>query len=385
VPDTVRQLQNNAEWTIGEMAFTSNYPNGFTFTLEAASSGGAIVSAEVEWVHRANRPGLPKQVRSEDAEIDPDSGQITATWEATGATSVPPWVGVEYSWYLWDEAGNEFQTEIALVEYEDNSKDWVRHESDEVIVFSAGLQDDIGEMVVEAMDAQRQKYIDGWGAPLPYRPRVILFGGFDDWLEWQIGHQDTTGLGEVAVGLTSGFWGGTVQVLYGPPEDLAYGTVVHEIEHLYQNEYLARRVKWMPGWFTEGDATFYQLDEYTLNYAMNYVDFMISTDTLPTLLQGDGPSVGGGNALDGYYVGYTFFKWMDEKYGIEKHREIMDLLAQDVPFFEALEQALGMSTIEIERAWRIWLGASPDAPTLIPTWTPPPGLASPTPFQFGKK
>jgi hypothetical protein len=382
VQDEARPLQNNAEWTIGEMTFTSNYPTGFSFTLEASSSGGAIVGAEVEWVHRANRPGQPKQRRTEDGEIAADTSLITATWEATQSTAVPPWVGVEYHWNLRDEAGNEFETEPVQVEYEDTSKDWIRHESDDVVVFSVGLSDDIGANVVEAMDAQRQKYLDGWGGALPYRPRVILFGGMDDWLEWQIGHQDTSGLGVITVGLTSDLWGGTVQVLYGPEDELAWGTVLHEIEHLYQNEFLAGRIGWMPGWFTEGDATFYQMDEGTLSYAMDYVSFMVLSDTLPTLLQGDGPSISGDDALDGYYVGYTFFKWMDEKFGIAMHKQIMDLLAADVPFFEALAQATGMTTQELERGWRIWLGATPDAPTLVPTWTPPPGLASPTPFKF---
>ncbi len=385
--DAARQTQNSAEWSIGEMTFQSNYPNGFTFTVEASSSGGAIASARVEWTHRANRPGEPKQVIRETGTVDPGTGLITAVWAPEQSSAVPPWVGVNYQWRLRDEAGNEFLTEPAFAEYEDHSKAWDRHESDEVIVFSSGLQDNIGELVVDAMDRQRQKYLDGWGALLPYRPRVILFGSLDDWLEWQIGHQDTTGLGTITVGLTSDVWGGTVQVLFGSLDDLAYGIVVHEVEHLYQYEFLSRRVAFTPGWFREGDATFYQMDESTLNYAMNYVDYMVSTNTLPLLLQGHGPSVGGDDALDGYYVGYTFFKWIDEKYGIEMHRHIMELMAQDLPFTEIFEQALGMSITEIESAWRIWLGASPDAPTLAPTWTPPPiwnGLPTATPFVFGK-
>jgi hypothetical protein len=58
------------------------------------------------------------------------------------------------------------------------------------------------------------------------------------------------------------------------------------------------------------------------------------------------------------------------------------LLAADVPFFEALEQATGMRRQDIERSWRLWLGASEYAPTLVPTWTPVPLIiVTPTPLQ----
>ncbi|MBN1679758.1 MAG: hypothetical protein JW966_05665 [Anaerolineae bacterium] len=377
-----RLRQNQAEWTVASATFQSAYPNGFIFEIDASSSGGAIVSAQVEWVHRAvTRTDLPNFVRRADGEIDPETGLITAVWTPRGATAVPPWVGVRYHWVLRDEAGNEFETEEAFAEYEDVSRQWIRAESDEVIVFSTGLSPDVGELVVQAMAYQRQKYVDGWGEQLPYRPRVILFGDFDTWLEWQVGHQDTTGLGVVAVGMTSGVWGGTVQVVFGSEEEMAYGTVLHEVEHMYQQEYLAKRLSFTPGWFIEGDATFYQ--EEDMSFAVNYVQNLVRNDDLPVLLQGDGPTTGGEDALHGYYMGYMFFKWVDENWGIEAHREIMDLLAQNLPFFDVLEQVIGLDVMTMESQWRVWLGASPDVPTLIPTWTPLPFLEPPTPMQFG--
>lgn len=377
-------FQGSAEWTIGSMTFESRYPDGFAFRLQASSSGGAIVSARVEWQHRPhNRPNQPITIRRADGAIDPATGEIVATWTPSGSTAVPPWVGVYYRWKLRDEAGNEYVTEQASAEYADTSREWARTETDEVSVFASDLPDNMGDLVAEAMAAQHQKYLDGWGGTLPYRPRVILFGDFDAWLAWQVGHQDTTGLGVIRVGVTSDEWGGTVQVLYGPPEELAYGTVVHEVEHLYQAEFLAGRLAFTPGWFIEGDATFYQLDS-TPDLAVEYVAQKVRAGQLPPLLQGNGPTTVGQNALDGYYIGYQFFAWLDEKWGIAMHRQIMELLADDLPFLDALEQATGMSAAELEREWRIWLGASPDAPTLVPTWTPPPFLPTPTLMQFGK-
>jgi len=364
------QQQNNAQWTISDDMFESSYPNGFSFSIKAASSGGEIVSARAEWYHRPNtRPNEPLTVRRAEGEIDPDTGIISASWVPTGtATQLPPWVAVEYHWKFRDAAGNEYETEPTIAEYEDTSRTWVRTESEDVLVFSSDLPNDIGQMVVDAMDAQREKYEAGWGKLLPYRPRVILFGDFDAWLEWQTGYQDTTGLGVFAVGFTSDDWGGTVQVMFGSEEELAYSTVLHEVEHLYQQEFLASRDVWTPGWFIEGDATYYQMED--MYYATAYVDNVIREGRLPALLSGEGPTTGGENALDGYYIGYTFFVWMEEQFGIEAHRQWMELLAQDVPFFEALETVTGRTTVELERGWRESIGASGDAPTLIPTWTP---------------
>jgi hypothetical protein len=381
-PETPRQ-QNNAEWTIGAATFQSNYPAGFQFSIDAESGGGEIVSAKVEWAHRPQRPGQTRFVSRADGERDPATGRFTAVWEALLGNPVPPWVEVRYRWILRDAAGNEFATDEATADYADTSRGWVRHEGDEVIVFSTGLPDDMGQLVVQAVADQRQKYLDGWGAALPYRPRVILFGDMDSYREWQGFTTDTSSLGFVNVGLTSDAWGGTVQVVYGSAEELAYGTALHEIEHLHQYEFWAGRVSFLPGWFVEGDAEFYMLDTEPL-FAMEYARARAADGTLPPLLQGYGPSITGDDPLEGYYLGLAFFRWMDEKWGITMHRRLMDLIGQDVPLVEALQTATGLTPEEIESAWRVWLGASPIAPTLFPTWTPPPFFPSPTPFKFNQ-
>ena len=381
---TPQAAQDGVQWTVQDAEFVSNYPNGFSFKLRAASSGGPIVKATVEWQHRAhNRPNQPITVRRAEGEIDPETGLITATWEPSGATAVPPWVGVYYSWKLRDAAGNEYVTQRTFAEYSDDGHTWKRTESDKVIVFATGLPDDIGDLVVEAVNVQYPKYVEGWGASLVYRPRVILFGDFDSWLEWQVGHQDTSGLGVITVGMTSDMWGGTVQVVTGSERELAYGTVLHEIEHLHQYEFLAGRVAFTPSWFMEGDATFYQLDRETLDYADWYVRNLVAADDLPLLFHGPGPTTVGENALHGYYIGYKFFQWLTEKWGMAAHRDLMALLADNMNFYEAIQEVTGMDMDTAERTWRSWLGANPNYPTLVPTPTPPAFLPTPTMMTFG--
>jgi hypothetical protein len=112
---------------------------------------------------------------------------------------------------------------------------------------------------------------------------------------------------------------------------------------------------------------------------------LAASNQLPALLEGSGPSqnsVGpdGINRL-GYDMGYVFYKWFVEIYGLDAHREFMELLGPSIGFNAALEQVTGLPYQEIERQWRIWLGASPEAPTLvpIPTMRFPPTV---TPFIF---
>lgn len=376
--------QNDAVWTVTENTFLSAYPNGFKFVLQAQSSGGSIVSARVEWQHRAhNRPRQPISVRRETGEIDAETGVITAVWRPSGSTGVPPWVAVYYTWELRDAAGNVFETDVTETEYADNTRAWLRTESEDAIVFSEGLPAGAGELVLQALRETRQKYLDGWGQTLPYKPRIILFHDLETFSEWQVDRYDTTNLGYVSVGLTSDAWGGTAQVLFGSTQALAYETVLHEVEHMHQYEYLfPGRTAYTPGWFYEGDARFYEMGDHF--YDRQRVLDLAASGELPTLLQGTGPGVSGMDPLLGYAMGYMFWDWLVERWGMTFHRELMALLNQNAPLNDALATLTGMDALQVEREWRAWLGATPlDPPTLIPTPTPLPLLLPPTPMTFG--
>lgn len=355
-------------WTAADFAFESRYPDGFAFTARITSSAGPIVRGRVIWSH------VPGTQRSRPIAIDPVTGQLSAVWNVGVGDAVPPWVGITYYWDVGDAQGNSFQTAPQYVEYEDTSRDWLRTESDDIIVFSTGLLPDVNDLAVAAMAEQRATYRAAWGDLLPYKPRAILFGSRTAWNEWQVGVQNDS-----VIGVTSDDWGGTAQVVaYGDYTDLAYGTVLHEVAHLYQAEFTLM----VPGtWVIEGNATFFERNQM-YNYEAA-VRSLAASDKLPVLLQGTGPGVSGRTARRGYDVGYTFFKWMTDTYGLEAHRAFIELLGQGVGRNQALEAVTGLAVDEIESRWRVWLGASSVASTLIPTPTPL-MFPSPTPFSFKK-
>ena len=358
--------QSDVRWSVGALTFESLYPQGMRFSAEIRSNAGPITRGRVVWSH------TPGTQRSRPIEIDPQTGLLTATWEATGADAVPPWVGLTYYWDVGDSAGNSFQTEPQTAEYADETRDWLRAESEDIIVFAQALSPEAAQYAIEAMAAQRETYREAWGGLLPYRPRAILFGSRAAWNEWQIS-APLAG----AIGVTSSDWGGTAQIVSGADYyDLAYGTVLHEVAHLYQHEFTFM----MPGtWLIEGNATFFELagrDSYEA-----YARALAANDTLPTLLEGTGPGVSGRTARRGYNIGYTFFAWLVENYGLEGHHQLIELLGQGVERNPAIEAVTGLSTAEVESRWRMWLGASPAAPTLVPTPTMR-LFPTVTPYQF---
>ncbi len=353
-------------WTVQDQTFDSNYPAGFTFHATITSSAGPIVRGRVVWTH------VPGTQRSRPADLDPDTGALTAVWEATGSDAVPPNLGVDYYWDISDADGNTYQTAVQHVEYEDPTHDWQRFEGDDVIVFTENLPSDLGPMVVDAMQQNQSKYMAGWGALLPYKPRAILFGDFDAWSEWQISYVNPR-----VIGTTRSDWGATVQVVSGSNMyDLAYGTVPHEVEHIYQDVFVGFLAV---DWFNEGDATFFEISQQ-YDYEANVRQIAASGHLLPLLID-SGPGIRGTRARDGYDIGYTFWKWLTDTYGIDIHRQVMLGIRAGEGRNAALEQATGLSVQEIETQWRVWLGAGAEIPTLIPL---PTAFTFPSPTPFGQ-
>lgn len=364
----------DAEWTISDNTFESRYPNGFVFTVKASSSAGEIENATVVWSH------APRNQRRASGQYVEDQELFVGSWPGIAEDSLPPWVAVNYQWRFTDVAGNTY-TSIWYRggEYSDTSTTWHRYESEDIIAFiEEGFPEDMGQQVLDAMAAQRETFLQAWGGLLSNKPRAILFYNNQSWLGWRRGETSAS-----LAGQTSSDWGGTVQRLAsGGPLAMAWGTVLHEVGHLYQQEFAPSGFP--PGsWWNEGNATFFELIQ-DYDYEQRVRNLAVR-GSLPALLMGTGPgqnSVGAdGQIRLGYDTGYTFFKWLVVNYGLDAHYQIVQRVRDGSDRNAALEDVTGLSVNEIETQWRVWLGASPDAPTLFPTepFRFPPTV---TPFIF---
>lgn len=364
--------EGDATWMVSESEFESYYPNGFTFSTVATSDKGQTVQASVIWSH------VPGKLTRRDAEIDTRTGYVSMRWRPD--ESLPPWVAVNFYWSFADSQGNRYRTDWILGnEYADSGDEWERIESDDVIVYiQSGLSEEILDLTVAAVAEQHETFIAAWGEPLPYIPRVILFSNQTDFQRWR----DAFG-GSSVIGQTSDDWGATVQVISDEDSHrLAYGTVLHEIGHLYQF-HMAPDAFPAGSWFTEGNATFFELDQQ-YGYVRR-VRNLARYDELPILLEGDGPisfeTGPDGQGRLGYDIGYTFFVWLTDTFGLEAHHQLIHELGAGTPRNDALQIVTGMSLVDMETAWRESLGADGPPPTLIPTqpYRFPPTV---TPFQY---
>lgn len=348
----------NAIWSVESEAFTSSYPDGFTFTIRVQSNAAPVTVASVIWSHTPN-----ELKRQETQDID-GNGLIQIRYRTSRA--IPPWVAVNYYWSFIDANGNRYRTDwIVGSEYvPDDPDQWIRYESEDIIVVIQNtLSQDAISNTVDAMTQQRNTFLQAWGELLPYKPRAILFSDRQDFNAW-LGNFDTS-----ILGLTDPEWGTTVQV-FNPEDtlaDLTYGTVPHEIAHLYQFEFVGERGFPSGSWFTEGNATLFELSQM-----YDYEDRIRTValeGNLPPLFQNDnlfamsfGPDQ---RSRYGYDLGYTFWKWLIVEYGLDGHRQLIERLADGVERNDALESITGLRLSEIETAWAQWLGAEAAAPPIL--------------------
>jgi hypothetical protein len=377
-----------AEWTLSDSQFTSNFPDGFSFSAKASSSAGELVSASVFYSHN---PHHEDDFRAR-GEVDPETGEVSVVVEGNDAEGIPQWVEMNYRWRITDSAGTVFLSEwFTGAEYEDNTREWLRLESEDAIVFlQDGLPAETLQLAMDALEQNRPRYETVFGRTLSYKPRIIIYADRETFLEWR--SLEAARSGTIVVGQTSSAWGGIVQFMLNEDlEGLALSTIPHEVAHLYQDDVYDFAG---PGWWIEGNAVWFEVGQ-DYDYEQRVRD-LAAIDEIPPLFVDGGPNVVGagadGRGRLGYDIGYTFNIWLVENFGVEAQAQIADELSEleDIPFFEIedefyriLEEVTGMELADIEQEWRLWLGASPAAPTLIPTPTlslrfPPTN----TPFQF---
>lgn len=372
---------------ITNFTYQTHYPFGLEFTATITLPDNIQTIDSVNLVYRFPA-GTGSRVRATPTGNENE-------WQAVAyeTRGLAPWMTMDVYWRITYDNTETVESQPVPVQYADPSRSWWRAESEDVIVYWFDFPRDLGEVVVTAFAQVRGKYEDGFGGLLPFKPTVIIFPPGDAMGEFQGGGQinpRTTGQAN------SDTYSAVLRVrgleieeirqdcVWNEDRDLAWqmrfaaSVATHEVAHLYQYAFYGGRG---PAWWIEGQATFFELDMGPVDQRLRRLASM--GEDLATL-QGIGPSGQVSTAASdgcthlGYEMGASFINWFVAQYGIDAHRQIVELNDRNIPLDDAVEMVSGSPFLDVERAWRAYIGLNPDP--FIPPTSEYIFPASPTPF-----
>lgn len=346
------------------------FGDGITFRLEMPHPAAEPAGVEVRY-------GLPDGivVRRSPAAVDLAGGVLRATyaWEPR----VPLVVGteIEYRFAIRSGDGPETRTAPATVSYIDASLPWTTASEGLVeIWYHAGgeaIEADARAGIRAALDVLRQSY----GAELERPTRLMLYADIER-MRRDLGGGASPWVGGAAIAELN------VTVLYAPvenrdPLDLQ-ATVAHEITHIVLEHRTENSFGGLPAWLHEGLAT---TVESTIAERFPYDEIMtrvVARDEFVSLrgITGSFPASGQA-ALNAYAQSNSLLGYIIETWGPEGVARLLEAYAGGVSDNEAVQEALGVSLDELDRAWLGTYGvehptfASLTAPDVAAATSPP--------------
>lgn len=174
--------QKVAGFLFTSFTFRSHYPAGMEFSAVIEPPEGVTISrVKLSYTFsNTGRSGEPAAVRP-----GVDSNEWIATfYEYRGLT---PWHDLDVFWEIRTTDGSTITTEPVHAVYYDATREWYRAESNDIVAYWFGISETLGKYVIDAMATNREKYLQGFGIPLPYRPVAIIYPPGGIWNEYQSG------------------------------------------------------------------------------------------------------------------------------------------------------------------------------------------------------
>lgn len=377
--------------TISETTVTSVYPRGMIFEMTATNEADNIEAVRIEVNYRS---GEKRLVRAD---------KINGIWMAhpwEDGDGIPAWVPFDFNWIIRDSDGIEVITERYAVEYWDPTREWTRIDLEAATIFVYDYEhiystEELARILNEVIVGTEPHRVAGFGRPISYEPIIVLYASDADYAE-TIG----SGIGSPTVGgralavegvvylfwdafiTTPGFSGaneclwyssdfnpGIVAIRQEPYEkfsldNLLYSGIAHEVTHLYQGDFGLLLLRPAPDWWIEGQADFFSGSTGEWLPPEPRLRYLTTLDnTIPTL---NGENISretrqaDGCLYLNYNVGFSFVNWYVNTYGLDTHAEVVRLLSENrMPLADALEAATGETFLDLENAWRTYIGFQP--------------------------
>jgi hypothetical protein len=329
-------------------------------------------------------------------------GEETQAWSAFWNLShqIPAWAEFEFRWCARDTAGETVCTEPQPLTLVDPNQVWNRVTTDYAILYWYGFgedqREDIARRFTRAVASTRPRLIEGFGRDISYKPIAIVYPDGESSqqvLSWgldagSLQNAASLGMAVMVLAPTHVVWEEFADCSLFPPEewsmeyrlrwtleaDAQWGLV-----HLYLGDMLRRQststsnfgwdsvnygsLFWLYGqarWFTNTSFGDWPCEEHVQQVAAEYgIRSLLRMNFYSDYKGPDGCP----GFLDD--VGASFINWLVYTYGIETHRQIVELMTptEDVPrgmdFEDAIEQATGKPFDELENEWRAYLELPP--------------------------
>jgi hypothetical protein len=291
-----------------------------------------------------------------DAEIEPGTQVQTSFTIDQNRDYLPPGTELEYWWTITDEAGNELKTEPQPLLYLDDRHDWQTLSNDRLTLYWYRGDRAFGEALFDQANKTLDQIEAEAGVMVEIPVKIFIYGSFSDLREAiAVGAQEWTG--------GQAFTDQGVVVIGVSPSDLTYGLAAtpHELTHLVIHQATDNPYGDIPRWLDEGLAVYMsgEMDAGWRGYRAEVTgsaqaNKLMTLQTLSSSFPADSDQAGLAYAQSGSVVEFII-----QHYGEDAMAGLLDIFSEGALYDEALEQALGVDTWELDNAWRETIGAQP--------------------------
>lgn len=321
-----------------------------TFNIEAESDNPIV---EARLLYRV--AGQIATARG-DAEIEPGT-QVKASYTIDqNRDYLPPGTELEYWWTLTDEVGNELKTEPQPLIYLDDRHDWQTLSNDRLTLYWYRGDRAFGEALFDQANKTLDQIESEAGVKVEMPVKIFIYGSFSDLREAiAVGAQEWTG--------GQAFTDQGVVVIGVAPSDLSYGLAAtpHELTHLVIHQATDNPYGDIPRWLDEGLAVYMsgEMDAGWRGYRAEVAgsaqaNKLMTLQTLSSSFPADSAQAGLAYAESGSVVEFII-----QHYGKDAMADLLEIFSEGALYDQALEQALGVDTWELDNAWRESIGAQP--------------------------
>lgn len=332
------------------------FPGGLAFDLTAEADGEIV---EIRLYYRTLDDGVWSYAYPT---FDPGQ-RITARLDldTSGSVYLAPGTQVEYYYIIRDSLGNEFQTSLATLEYEDTRFQWKEVQAGPVVLSYHDISESRVTSVVNQVEPHLERIAGILSAGDLEPMKGIIYNRRSEAVAAFPRQSETISAQGVYAGFSFPATGVFVGLGFQPR------IIVHEAAHLMLHQALGSGALRVPAWLDEGFASYVEPN------SRPYSGTSLSSRGRPLRAMSSQP--GTAQAIGTFYrKSESVVAYLIEEHGVESFQRLLAQLADGRTINEALGGTYGFNVDGLESRW----AGHPSGPP-----APPPGEPNrPSPFLY---